>query len=357
MSETGRDSLLRLRALMHRLAAPLTAFAEIEGAETAIERLAGASASLPLVDFNPLAEIGKAQKPLAAESRFPDRQEVDATPGRRFARPLAVPPGRIAAGTPSPFPGRKEALGAPGKGIAPRTGSEPPVFRLGGSRTAAGPAIESEARSATRETLERSLPTRNRERVEAHRTAGPPRGQAAPAGPAGTPWSATPLAREPLSESPRPSPGEPVGLGLVANLLAHIAGDPSASAPQGILPATRKSLESPVPTWNRERPTSPPVGESLRGQDAPAPAAITGAGTVRSLEERPVAPIFPTTQNAQRAKFAAEVAPFGGSAADPLVPSPPSLQTQGPALDPDLLADLVNDALVAQAVRFGVDLS
>lgn len=343
MSETGRDSLLRLRALMHRLAAPLTAFAEIEGAETAIERLAGASASLSLVDFNPLAEIGKAQKPLAAESRSSDRQEVDATPGRRFARPLAVPPGRIATGTPSPFPGRKEALGAPGKGIAPRT--------------AAGPAVGSEARSATRETLERSLPTRNRERAEAHRTAGPPRGQAAPAGPAGTPWSATPLAREPLSESPRPSPGEPVGLGLVANFLARIAGDPSASAPQGILPATRKSLESPVPTWNRERPTSPRVGESLRGQDAPAPAAITGAGTARSLEERPVAPIFPTTQNAQRAKFAAEVAPFGGSAADPLVPSPPSLQTQGPALDPDLLADLVNDALVAQAGRFGVDLS
>jgi hypothetical protein len=358
MSEDGRESLLRLRALTQRFAASVPAFAEPGGANAAVERLA-TSGSLPLVDFDPLGEMGR-----IAEAG---------------ASALAELPGRIVASPPSPLPGRKEASAAPRTSRLDRgplieapspSAVEPVGLGLVASLLSRIEAGESSASApqgtaaATRKPLTSPLPIRHRERPAAPRAAETARGQAAPAGPSEAATSAARLDRSRFSPAPILAPAEPVGLGLVASLLARIGPDGApANAPLGVSPATRTSFEPSLPTRNRERPTPPRIAEPPRGQDA---SSGTGASNPGPFEECPIAPIFPSSGYPERSKPPAENAPFGGLVAEPasdsLAPdlgSSPlvSARPTSPSLDPDLLADLVNDALVAQAVRFGIDLS
>lgn len=392
MSDDGRLSLLRLRAFARRLAVPVSdRFAHVEAM---VEGLAGIDGRLPLVGADPFAGLGE-----TPPSPLPDRDPADRQRGQTAAegrRGPGVPPdvdsepaiarrgSTSSFSWPTPTPGAEPPRPAPEEPIGLGLVAEL-IARIDSSAPFAAPPMAGsppvQARIAAEGTAEGA--------GSSFRPTPPPDRAKFASWPATLPATLpeTLAGREPGSgllqngghfstaswvSPPSASPGEPVGLGLVASLLARIDsnGAPS-SARRDTAAATRTALEHPRSGQNRQQP--PPRQAQPPGNPA-APTADHGALTSAPFVERPSLqspaaepsfasedrrvpppPILP--RNAEQdaptpaAKAAATAAP--AAAVSPFE----TARAASPALDPDLLADLVNDALVAQAARSGVDLS
>lgn len=292
MSANGRESLLRLRALTQRFAAPVAAFAEAGIAEAALDLLAG-ERSVPFVDLEPSRETGLARpaKPRGKASPSPAPENGLAAAGRETgwggegasragARPGAEAPGRIGAGA-SPSPGptesrpeRKEGPEIVGKGSGLRE-AEPPVFRLGGARGVAGPAPRQPGREGIADSgLRRRLLAATAIAEVAGESGGVDR--FAGSGPGSAPLPETTISRpDPDSQPPAilQVATEPAGLGLVASLLGRLeAVEASPGSLDGSEPERRRAQMRPQPAWERQGSISGSGAAPARGETVPESA-------------------------------------------------------------------------------------